>query len=452
MFSLSIFESQEEDNLLLTKNIEDFNFSTSEESGGYERGKFSLSLRDEKPISFWFERHAVVYDFFGDRIFEGRTKKPRISGDTYELEVIGYFDEAGRVSAGPMYFSGRKKGALVEISIAVAGSGYALDDVVDIAGGTNGQARVSEVDGSGVVQEIFIENYGEDYSTGRQTTSGGSGTGLEISIDLVETGSTAYDIIKFLVDLNPYWKDDFSRLSKLDRIPIGPFTYTRETTIEDALKEIAEYGYLDSEDYSPARRRQFFFGVYNNRIPVLQKRADIEVDEPDWLLSVHNILKNQEFTLRGDSSRLVNHIFVTFNDPDLDGATTTPGKKDRDSIERYGLKQEVISIGEANEDTALLVEELAIEQKTQPSYSSTIRISGDIRDKNGVEFPLWKIKAGDLIKLTDIDTALLGLSGEKLGAIAYVTQTRYDDKSKTMTVTLGSGKRLDMMLKRLGVS
>ena len=127
------------------------------------------------------------------------------------------------------------------------------------------------------------------------------------------------------------------------------------------------------------------------------------------------------------------------------------GTRDRDSIEKYGLRQDVISIGQANSDVADVVEELVIEHRTDPTYSSTLNIAGDVLTRYGVRTPVWKIKAGDLIRIMDFDIGIEGMSGDKLSAISVVSKTNYNHGNRTMSVTLGTGDRLDIMLKRLGV-
>jgi len=272
-----------------------------------------------------------------------------------------------------------------------------------------------------------------------------------VSIDAVEAGSTSYYISRFMADLNPYWQDDFSRISELDRIPIGPFIFTRKDKIDGALSEASKLGYLDTENYTTAKRRAVYYVIYDSRILELRRIPDITIDEPDWEISIHNIVSKQPLKMNIDASKIINHVWVEYNDPDISGNSFTLGIRDRNSIEKYGLRQGVTSIGQGSVEVAELVEELIIEHKTEPTYSSTLEIVGEASTKYGVLTPIWKMRAGDLIRIMDFDIGIEGMSGDRLAAISLVSKTNYNHKSRTMKVTLGSGERLDLILKRLGV-
>ncbi len=43
------------------------------------------------------------------------------------------------------------------------------------------------------------------------------------------------------------------------------------------------------------------------------------------------------------------------------------------------------------------------------------------------------------------------MSGDKLASTSFVAKTNYNHKNRTMSITLGTGERLDILLKRLGV-
>jgi len=451
MFSVCIYDSYDENNLIVNYVRSAVNFQT-DMKGGYTVSSFTIPYNQEISINYWIDKHVVIFDMYGDRVYEGSITKPTISGEEIMMTTEGYFEKGERIAGGPMYFSGQLKGAIVEVSIDTAGTGYSDGDILTVSvGGTDGKVRVDGVDDSGIVEQIIINQYGYGYSTGISACSGGDGSSFVVSVDAVETGSTSYDIAKFSADLNPYWQDDFSRISQLDRIPVGPLVLTRKDNINGALDESKKFGYLDTDNYITQKRRGFFFVIYDRRILELRRIPDITVDEPDWEISVHNILGGQPLKMNIEAKDIANHIWVEYNDPDLSGNTWTLGTRDRDSIEKYGLRQDVISIGQANSDVADVVEELVIEHRTDPTYSSTLNIAGDVLTRYGVRTPVWKIKAGDLIRIMDFDIGIEGMSGDKLSAISVVSKTNYNHGNRTMSVTLGTGDRLDIMLKRLGV-
>jgi len=451
MFSVCIYDSYDENNLIVNHIRDDVSFQT-DIAGGFTSSKFSIPYNNGISINYWIDKHVVIFDIYGDRVYEGSINKPIISGDTISITTEGYFAKGDRISAGPMYFSGQLEGALVSVAVDTAGTGYEVDDILTATtGGNGGSVRVDKVNDQGEVEEILINTYGYGYAVGTSAVTGGSGSGFVLDITTVETGSTAYNIARFMADLNPYWQDDYSRIEKLDRLPIGPFTFTRKDKISGALKESKKFGYLDTENYTTDKRRAFFYVIYDNRILELKRVPDITIDEPDWEISIHNIIGNQPLKMNIDASKIINQIWVEYNDPDLSGNTFTLGTKDRDSIEKYGLRQGVVSIGQGTSDIADVVEELIMEHKTNPIYSSTINVIGTVYTRYGVPTPIWKVRAGDLIRIMDFDVGLEGMSGDKLASTSFVAKTNYNHKSRTMNITLGSGERLDILLKRLGV-
>lgn len=451
MFSICIFDSYEEDNLIVNHLRNDVSFQTDIE-GGYTSAKFSIPYNSNISINYWIDKHVVIFDLYGDRVYEGSISKPTISGEDIDMTTEGYYENGDRIAAGPMYFSGQLKGAIVTIDVNTAGTGYEVDDILTVTtGGSGGKVRVDRVDDNGSVEEVLIYSYGYGYSVGTSAVTGGTGNDdFVLDIVSVETGSTSYDIAKFMADLNPYWQDDFSRIAQLDRLPIGPFVFTRKNKIKGALEETKKFGYLDTENYVTDKRRAFFYVIYDNRILELRRVPDITVDEPDWELSIHNITGEQPLKMNIDAGDIINQVWIEFNDPDISGNSFTLGSKDRDSIEKYGLRQDVVTIGQGNLDIADIVEGLILEHKTYPIYSSTINIVGAVHTRYGVPTPVWKIKAGDLIRIMDFDIGIEGMSGDKLAAISFVAKTNYNHNNRSMSLTLGSGERLDLLLKRLG--
>lgn len=86
-------------------------------------------------------------------------------------------------------------GAISQVSIDSAGSGYHANDVLSITGGggTSGTATVLTVDSSGAIKTISLLAGGSGYATTTgASTSGGAGSGATISI-VVTTGQIVLD-------------------------------------------------------------------------------------------------------------------------------------------------------------------------------------------------------------------------------------------------------------------
>jgi hypothetical protein len=85
---------------------------------------------------------------------------------------------------GVTYYSN----GITGMTISAGGSGYYLNDLVTISGGTGGQAFVTGVDSTGAVTAIEMANLGNTYTAGLKTTTGGTGTGLQITITIGAVG------------------------------------------------------------------------------------------------------------------------------------------------------------------------------------------------------------------------------------------------------------------------
>ena len=140
-------------------------------------------------------------------------------------------------------------GAIGTTSINAGGSGYAIEDVITISGGT--QLATLQVSGvsSGVVTSYNVLTYGSGYSVGsaNATTTDGSGTGFTIDIDTIESASTTIYVDS--PDL------DFGEIiivqSSADELEwmLVISTYTSETIYNADGEAITAYKYSVSRDY-----------------------------------------------------------------------------------------------------------------------------------------------------------------------------------------------------------
>jgi hypothetical protein len=75
----------------------------------------------------------------------------------------------------------------IALNVLSGGSGYVVNDIVDVPGGDNtGQLRITAVDGGGNVQTAIVETKGSNYQPDIDTIfipTGGSGTGLRVSFN-----------------------------------------------------------------------------------------------------------------------------------------------------------------------------------------------------------------------------------------------------------------------------
>jgi len=85
---------------------------------------------------------------------------------------------------------------ITSATIAVAGSGYVVDDILTVSGGTNEASgsdatfRVTSIDGSGGVTGVALENDGGEYTaipSSPASTTGGTGTGCTLTLSSQKT-------------------------------------------------------------------------------------------------------------------------------------------------------------------------------------------------------------------------------------------------------------------------
>jgi hypothetical protein len=105
---------------------------------------------------------------------------------TVKVDDLGYpsmmYIVRGPILAGHIHSDMGSTTALKTVAITAAGAGYAVNDILTIAGGTGGTVRVLAVDGSGAITSIKIVNPGSGYSAAAgAATTGGTGAGCTIT-------------------------------------------------------------------------------------------------------------------------------------------------------------------------------------------------------------------------------------------------------------------------------
>ena len=92
-------------------------------------------------------------------------------------------------------------GALTAATVAVAGSGYQVDDVLDVAGGTGGKVKVATLSGSGVAT-LTIQAAGSGYTagTGVATTTTSTRAWVGTAMSALTGASTLTELIQAIND------------------------------------------------------------------------------------------------------------------------------------------------------------------------------------------------------------------------------------------------------------
>ena len=443
--------------------------------GGYGRATFEINAdisRSPQYYRYLLSKHIVIFDRYGDRVYEGSIEDTKSNGDRVSVSAYGYYHSATFVSAGPSFFSGYSSGAILgtEMDPDFYGDGYYPDDILTIsAGDSNAEITVISTDGQpyddenpttgGAIIEYLVTAVGTGYSVATEITLTnktvqGTPAGAKIDVTQIEVGSNAMDIIKFLVDLQPRWRDDYSHLLVDDQIPVGPFEWGRETKISAALPEVLKYGYLDPVT---GTRRPIHLVIWENRVVRAIIEPDIQYDNPDWLVSIHSLMANKGVTLSIDTASVRNKVYVTYNDRLLEGSSTTAAGEDENSQFLFGVREGNLNIGNASVDIAELARTLAVKNVAFPQQTANIAIVGNIKDYFGSVYPPYKMRAGEMIQISDFDGAIAQLtydiSGGSASSVAFVQRTSYSADRNALQVKLGStSDMLNILLLRLGVN
>lgn len=305
------------------------------------------------------------------------------------------------------------------------------------------EGRVEDMDIDG--EKLSVTSLGY-YANASDLTAGPS---VFIATD------TATTILAFMIDLCILWQDEYGFMAPDDNVYIGPKEYSRNEKISQVVQDILKYGYLDTLPDSSQRRRPIYLDVYEHRFVRTYPEPDIRTDEPNWRISIHSLSSKGGLQLKTSTKDVFNKIYVSYNDPNLDGQSYLSAKEDIESQDLYGIREGVISIGEADLSIAQVVQNLVVDYNSTPKAEATFEVVGNPTTNSGMVMPLHKIRAGDMIQIIDHDPATATLMGGQQGvsgSVAFVAETKYDADNHSCRLTLGSNADvLESLLIRLGV-
>ena len=113
----------------------------------------------------------------------------------------------------------------------------------------------------------------------------------------------------------------------------------------------------------------------------------------------------------------------------------TPWSGDETSQGKWGKREVVIPLGEADADAALRVRDMALTELKGPKLTGSFTLSR-VYNAQGIEVPLYQVRAGQLIKIRDI------LPGEPLRdepdgfRLALIQETEYDAENSHLRIAL----------------
>jgi hypothetical protein len=199
--------------------------------------------------------------------------------------------------------------------------------------------------------------------------------------------------------------------------------------------------FLDLNKYS-----LWHLGVWDNRQLVYRP---YDLTDYDWEIRTDD--PGTTFSPQGPSTdSLVNGICVTYTDP-LTGVTdrltpdTHPELSDSSATNPWNMHgidawDEITLSTPVLAAQALLLGQAALADRNRPKTPGTITTTGYIRDRAGNPQPVWKVRAGDTISVTNFPN----------DSPRLIVETDYDDEQKRLSLSIDAPfALLDAYLDRL---
>jgi hypothetical protein len=187
-------------------------------------------------------------------------------------------------------------------------------------------------------------------------------------------------------------------------------------------------------------------GVWDNRQLVYRP-----YDLTDYQWEIRTDDQGTDFSFQGETTdSLFNGIAVTYTDP-LTGVTDRltpsahPELTDASSTNpwnTHGIQKwdEITLSTPTLAAQALLLGQAALAERNRPKTPGTITVEGYIRDRAGNPQPVWKVRAGDTISITNFPNDRPRL----------IVETSYDDETHTVQLSIDAPfAMLDAYLDRL---
>ena len=250
--------------------------------------------------------------------------------------------------------------------------------------------------------QFYTDNDGTDWT---------SGSGHQID-----------DIIKeVLTDECPDINSDQSNIAAGSRDLAG-IDFSTKAYPQDIVNDLTK----NSDDDNSV----WFFAIWENRIPYLFKRAVTQVDHYVWLESLDDLRLTQSAT------ELRNAILPFV------GSTEGTTQTNTTSLALYPRREFKVSLKTGtNANTQGDAATTAAEERGFPRQQQSFTVSGRIY--NAVagdagarleEIPLWRVRAGDVIRIQDLVPATAATPSLDDVRTFYIMETEYDADTNTLTV------------------
>tara|TARA_R110000751_G_scaffold78147_1_gene157654 strand:+ start:534 stop:1703 length:1170 start_codon:yes stop_codon:yes gene_type:complete len=236
------------------------------------------------------------------------------------------------------------------------------------------------------------------------------------------SGHEIDDIVKeVLTDECPDISTDHTNIAAGSRDLAG-IDFSKKEYPQDIINELTK----NSDDDSSV----WFFAIWEGRVPYLFKRAVTQVDHYVWLADLGSLKLNQSAT------GLRNAILPFVGD--TEGTTQT----NTTSLALYPRREHKVSLKTGtNANTQGDAATTAAEERGFPRQQQSFRVTGRIYNvvagdagSRLEEIPLWRVRAGDVIRIQDLVPATAASPTLDDVRTFYIMETEYEAGTNTLTV------------------
>lgn len=327
----------------------------------------------------------------------------------------------------------------------------------DTAGGTNIWSVTSS--GTGSRDDTLgtpRQSLELQFVAGANQTAKADGTYYgEISNVVVYSETGAINLTEIASDLLAAVSELSSDASNLDSntFSLAPFSTNGFEPVADILTRAASFG---DSSYNP-----WFVAVLDSEraaspdgSPVLQVAQYPALTDYDYVIRMNEQNVVAPIEIDWDYDGIVNWVTVAYRDQENNrDVLITPDDdanlKDQDSIDLYGERHlaRPLSARVSSSAAATNLARRYLDQYMAPRIiaSGPIKVVGHIETKNGRTVPVDSIQAGKRIRLENfINDIVFGT-----GLTFIITQTQYDDRTRTCSISTGLPDALDVYLAQL---
>jgi len=232
---------------------------------------------------------------------------------------------------------------------------------------------------------------------------------------------TADDIIKAMLTANcPQISADQSNIQD-PGLNLMPQTFNDDQYPIDLVRLLAEF--------SDSTQRIWYFAIWADRIPYFFPRNTATIDWYVWLPNMHSI------RLMASAKDFWSRVYSVYlsSGTKTRTATATNTEAEAKYIKRV---RAVTGLGEISAAAALSRRDMELDYRKEIQQQTDALIVTAVYDSNGKSRDLWRVRAGDVVRIVDLVPASADLDAVSLDALRtfYIVETRYDAARARLTL------------------